>query len=136
MAPRLAAAFGVNENNFPDALSMQCWSGVAPVTRRSGNSKVVLFRWARPKFVHQTFVEFARVSVGWSAWAGEFFRVHRQAGWEAYRIYRALAYKWIRILWRCWKDNTTYDEVQYLRSLQKRGVTTYAALYVQAAETK
>jgi hypothetical protein len=35
-------------------------------------------------------------------------------------IIRALAYKWIRILFRCWKERTPYDEVRYLKSLQKR----------------
>ena len=57
---RLAAAFGTREANFPSATSMQCWSGVAPVQKQSGKSKVVQFRWARPTFLHQTFVEYAR----------------------------------------------------------------------------
>ena len=27
--------------------------------------------------------------------------------------------QWIRILYRCWKDRTPYDEQVYLRSLQR-----------------
>ena len=34
---------------------------------------------------------------------------------------RALAYKWIRIIWRCWQTNTPYNEVHYLESLRKKG---------------
>jgi hypothetical protein len=34
-------------------------------------------------------------------------------------IIRALAYKWIRILFRCWQKRTPYDEIRYLKSLQK-----------------
>ena len=36
-------------------------------------------------------------------------------------IIRALAYKWIRILFRCWQERIPYDEIRYLRSLQKSG---------------
>jgi transposase len=130
-APRLAAAFGASEANFPDPFAMLCWSGVAPVKQQSGKTNLVLWRWARPKFLHQTFVEFTRNSVLQSSWAREFFDQHLAQGWTKFRIYRALAFKWIRILWRCWKDNTQYDEAKYLRTLHKRGVKTYAALYPQ-----
>lgn len=34
---------------------------------------------------------------------------------------RALAFKWIRILYRCWKDRRPYDELQYLQALRKKG---------------
>jgi hypothetical protein len=33
---------------------------------------------------------------------------------------RALAFKWIRILYRCWVDRVPYDEARYLLALQKR----------------
>jgi len=33
---------------------------------------------------------------------------------------RALAYKWIRILWRCWKDHVRYGESQYLAKLRTK----------------
>lgn len=34
---------------------------------------------------------------------------------------RALAYKWIRILWRCWTDGVAYDESLYLEKLRSKG---------------
>lgn len=135
-APRLAAAFSVSEANFPTPFAMECWSGVAPVKQQSGKSKVVRFRWARPKFLHQTFVEWARNSVLFSDWARAFFDERRAKGWERFRIYRALAFKWIRILWRCWKDNVEYDEAKYLQSLSKRGIATYAGLVVEPSPAK
>lgn len=134
--PRLAAAFGTSEANFPTPESILCWSGVAPVKLQSGKTKVVLWRWARPKFLHQTFVEHARTSVFFSGWARQFFDSRIQKGWRKFRIYRALAFKWIRIFWRCWKDNVEYDEAKYLASLQKRGVKLYASLYAPATEPK
>jgi hypothetical protein len=33
---------------------------------------------------------------------------------------RALAFKWIRTLHRCWLERTPYDESRYLMALQKR----------------
>ena len=33
----------------------------------------------------------------------------------------SLAFKWIRILFRCWVERTPYDESRYLSALQKRG---------------
>jgi hypothetical protein len=33
----------------------------------------------------------------------------------------ALAFKWIRILFRCWQDRVAYDESRYLMALAKRG---------------
>jgi len=41
---------------------------------------------------------------------------------------RALPYKWIRILYRCWKDHTPYDEPRYPRSLQRRASPLWAIL--------
>jgi hypothetical protein len=32
----------------------------------------------------------------------------------------ALAFKWIRVLFRCWVDRVPYDESRYLAALQKR----------------
>jgi hypothetical protein len=34
---------------------------------------------------------------------------------------RALAFKWIRIVFCCWKDRVAYDENKYLVALAKRG---------------
>ena len=41
---------------------------------------------------------------------------------------RALAYKWIRILYRCWQTRTPYDESVYLLALKRRGSPLIAAM--------
>ena len=41
---------------------------------------------------------------------------------------RALAYKWIRILYRCWQTRTPYDESVYLLALKHRGSPLIAAM--------
>jgi hypothetical protein len=41
---------------------------------------------------------------------------------------RSLAFKWIRIIYRCWKDRKPSDEQIYLQSLRQRGSLLSAAL--------
>jgi hypothetical protein len=36
---------------------------------------------------------------------------------------RWLAFKWIRILFRCWKNRQPYDEARYLQQLRSNGVS-------------
>ena len=33
---------------------------------------------------------------------------------------RALAFKWLRILYRCWKERKPYDEAKYLFAFKQR----------------
>ena len=119
-APRLLAAFGDNRNRYPDAAAMQKYAGVAPVTERSGNKHWVHWRWACPTFLRQTFVEWSEETVARSFWARAFYQRQRDKGATHNAAIRALAFKWIRILFRCWVDRMPYDESRYLLALQKR----------------
>lgn len=120
MAPRLLSAFGTDRGRFSSAGEAQCMSGAAPVTRRSGKSKVVLRRWACNKFLLQTFHEYAAHSIKYSSWARAYYVMMKARTGSHHAAVRALAFKWIRILYRCWKDRTLYDESQYLASLKRR----------------
>jgi hypothetical protein len=40
---------------------------------------------------------------------------------EDYTAVRALAFKWQRIIWRCWQDHKPCDEPTYEAALQKNG---------------
>src|SRR3954452_5470019 len=66
LAPRLIVAFGTRRDRYQDAYAVQCYSGIAPVTESSGKNKWVHFRFACPKFLRQTFHEFAGSSIQWS----------------------------------------------------------------------
>jgi hypothetical protein len=120
IAPRLAAFFGEDRSKYDSAVAVANLTGIAPVTIRSGKSKVVLFRFAAPKFARQSFVEFARVSIPRSLWAAAYYRKCRSEGKTHQAAIRALAYKWIRILFRCWKNHVRYDEKLYLERLKER----------------
>ena len=119
-APRLLAAFGTDRSRYPDACSLQKYAGIAPVKQKSGHSLWIHWRWNAPKFLRQTFVEWAGQSVPKCPWAKAYYRQQRAAGKHHQATLRALAFKWIRILWRCWQDQTTYDEARYLASLQRQ----------------
>ena len=116
---RLIAAFGTDRNRFKKAANVQEYSGIAPVTKRSGKTSIVHRRLACSKFLLQTFHEFARCSLKKSVWAKAFYEMQRDKGKGHHTAIRSLAYKWIRIIHRCWRDRVCYDEVVYLKSLQR-----------------
>ena len=120
LAPRLLAAVGENRGRYESAAAVQKYSGTAPVTERSGNKHWVHWRWACPTFVRQTFVEWAAETIPRSFWAGAYYHQQRAKGASHNAAVRALAFKWIRILYRCWVDRTPYDESKYLLALQRR----------------
>jgi transposase len=131
MAPRLLAAFGSQRERFANAAELQSYSGIAPVTERSGKKKWVHFRWACPKFVRQSFHEWASHSMTYSVWARSYYQQQRSKGQDHQAAVRALAFKWIRIAFRCWRDGIAYDESKYLASLARRG-SPLAALVATA----
>jgi transposase len=128
LAPRLLVAFGTDRQRFGAASDLQTLSGVAPVTRRSGKKRTIHRRWACPKFLLQTFHEFAKCSCKKSAWAQAYYDLQRSRGKGHHGAVRALAFKWIRILFRCWKTHTPYCEQRYLQALQLRGAPLLAFL--------
>lgn len=117
LAPRLLVALGDCPERYPHASNLQKLSGIAPVKERSGSSVWIHWRWDAPNFVRQTFVEWAGQTVTKSTWANEYYHAQKRAGKKHHAILRALAFKWQRILWRCWHDNVPYDESRYLAAL-------------------
>lgn len=121
LAPRLLVAFGEQRERFGSAADLQRYAGVAPVTERSGKKCWVHWRWQCPTFLRQTMVEWAAQTINRSFWAGAYYRQQRDKGCTHQAAVRALAFKWIRILYRCWKERTPYDESTYLNALRRRG---------------
>lgn len=120
LAPRLLVAFGERRERFPNAAALQKYAGVAPVTERSGNKSWVHWRYSCPTFLRQTFVEWVGQTIPRSFWAKAFYEACRARGARHQAALRALAFKWIRVLHRCWVDRTPYNESRYLDALQKR----------------
>ncbi len=110
LAPRLLALFGSERGRWERAGDVASFTGIAPVTRRSGNSWSVGFRRACPKFPRQSLHEFAAASTRYCPWAGGFYQACRQRGMRHHQAVRALAFKWVRIIFHCWKTRTPYEE--------------------------
>jgi len=119
-APRLLVAFGEQRERFTSADELQKYAGIAPVTERSGKKSWVHWRLQCPKFLRQTFVEWAAESTRHSFWAQVYYQQQRDKGKAHQAAVRALAFKWIRILYRCWQERTLYDESVYLQALKRR----------------
>lgn len=121
LAPRLLVAFGEQRDRFANAAEVQKYAGIAPVTERSGKKHWVHWRWQCSTFLRQTFVEWAAQTINKSFWAGVYYRQQRDKGCNHQAAVRALAFKWIRILYRCWQTQTPYNEAVYLKALKRRG---------------
>jgi transposase len=120
-ASRLLTAMGSNRERWQTADELLRFSGVAPVIERSGKSSWTRWRYFCPKFFRQSFVEYAGESIRHSQWAKAFYVSQKAKGKSHQAAVRALAYKWIRIIWKCWQTRTKYDEARYVECLRKKG---------------
>ena len=120
-AARLTAALGSDRNRWPSVDELLCFSGIAPIIERSGKQFRIRWRYFCPKFFRQTFHEYAAQSIQDSFWARAYYHSQRAKGKDHHAAVRALAFKWIRIIWKCWHTRTPYNEVIYLQSLRQKG---------------
>lgn len=125
LGPRLLTAFGTDRSRFDKPTELLSLSGVAPVRRasgkRSGKKASVHFRRACPKFLRQSFHEFAACSIRYCPWAAACYEAQRAKGNGHHAAVRTVAFKWIRILFACWKQRQPYDPQRYQHALQIRG---------------
>jgi transposase len=120
-ASRLLVAFGAQRDRYTSAEELQKYASIAPVTERRGKKSWLHWRLQCPTFLRQTFVEWAAESTRHSFWAQVYYQQQRDKGKAHQAAVRALAFKWIRILFRCWQERTPYDEATYLQALHRRG---------------
>jgi transposase len=80
LTPRLIAAMGSQRERYETAHEIECYSGIAPVVASSGQQRWVHWRWACPKFLRQTFHEWALHSIAYSQWAREYYEQQRAKG--------------------------------------------------------
>ena len=121
LAPRLLASLGAQRERYARAADLQHYTGVAPVTKRSGGSCYIHRRYLCPKFHRQSFHEYAKESILWSRWAAAYYLQQRTKGAPHHTAVRALAFKWQRVIWRCWQDRSVYREDIYEATLRKNG---------------
>jgi transposase len=120
LAPRVLLAFGTERDRYPDPGSLQKYAGLAPVREKSGGALWTHWRWHAPRFLRQSLVEWAGQTVVYCPWAKAYYEQMKAKDKGHWAILRALAFKWVRILWKCWQERTPYDEARYLKQLIKR----------------
>src|ERR1700719_155960 len=125
LAPRLLTAFGTDQDRFEVAGDLLNLSGIGPVRiasgKKTGKSASVHCRRACPKFLRQSFHEFGECSIRYCPWAQACYQAQRGRGKGHHAAVRAVTFKWIRILFACWKQRTPYDPQRYFQALQTRG---------------
>jgi len=120
LAPRLLCAFGSQRDRWEDADSLASFSGIAPVTKKSGKLCHVHRRYACPKYLRQTFHEFADSARMYCPWSKARYRMLRDRGMKHHAALRKIARSWIRILFRVWQTRIPFDCDRYIAKLQQR----------------
>ena len=120
LAPRLLSAFGSQRDRYANAEEIATLSGIAPVTQQSGKSRTVRRRYACPKYLRQTFHEFADSARKWCPWSRAYYDLQRSRGMKHHAAVRKLAYRWIRILFRVWQNRQPYDADAYLATIKAK----------------
>ncbi|MEU1601515.1 IS110 family transposase [Streptomyces sp. NPDC005708] len=84
-------------------------AGVVPVTRASGKSHTVAFRFATNRRARVALTTFADNSRHGSQWAAKIYNDARARKKRHPHAIRILARSWLRVAWACWRDGTCYD---------------------------
>jgi transposase len=118
-AATMLAEMGEDRARFPTADVLLAETGTAPVTRSSGRSRTVRFRYAANKRMRHAIDWWTFVAVRENPWARDAYQLARARGQQHNRALRGVGARWIRILWRCWKDGTPYDPTRHLKNEPK-----------------
>jgi len=123
-APRMLAQIGDNRQRYPDRKNLQCDAGTAPITDTSGNIKIVRMRVACRKPFRNVIYQFAFSTLTQSAWAKKFYDNQRAKGNTHTEALRTLGNKWLKIIFRIWKDGTVYSEDHHLADIMRYQLNT------------
>lgn len=108
-AAQIVAELGQNPDRFQTESQLAAEAGIAPVTRESGKSRTVSFRYACNKRLRVAITGWANNSRFESAWAQRIYVAAMSRGCDHPHAVRVLARAWIRVVWRCWQDGKPYD---------------------------
>lgn len=113
-AATLLAEIGEDRDRFPELGHLMAEAGLAPVTRASGRTTRVRFRYAANTQLREAFMWWAYTSIRINPWSRAAYDGAKQRGQHHYRALRGVAARWARVLWRCWHDNQPYDPTRHL----------------------
>lgn len=105
----LIAELGDARGRYPTEAAMAADAGMSPVALESGKLRVATFRRACDKRLRVAVATLAGSTRHWHPWAGEVYRRARERGQDHPHAIRTLGRAWIRVLWRCRRDEVPYD---------------------------
>lgn len=122
IGPGLLACFGDDPLRFPTAASAQTLAGTAPVTKRSGKSRFVKFRWACDKEWRLICQEWAAALVHRTQTpiAAAFYQRIRPHCQSEQHALRCVAHRWLAVAWKLWQSNQTYDPALHFQHRAQR----------------
>ncbi len=123
--PSLWAELGDAPGRWESFQHLQGHAGAVPVTKRSGKSSVVHFRFACNKSLRRAVNQLAFLSLRYSTWAPAYYRQQRRTGHTHQQSLRALGAKWLKIIFVMWRDQTPYNEERHLANIARQ--TMYQA---------
>jgi transposase len=120
IVPMLWAELGDAKSRWQSFRHLQAEAGGVPVTKSSGKSHVVLFRYACNKLMRYASYWLSFNSLNRCEWANKYYRDQRAKGHRHPQALRALAAKWLKIIFIMWRDDKPYDENYHLANIARQ----------------
>jgi len=120
LLPTLWAELGDAPDRWESFKHLQAEAGAVPVTKSSGKSRIVEFRFSCNKQLRYAVYWFAFISINRSEWAKAFYRDQRARGHNHPQALRALGAKWLKIIFVMWRDHKPYDENYHLANIARQ----------------
>ena len=111
-AARLNGELGNDISRYPTPEYLQTDAGTAPIMRRSGKIAVVYFRRECNKHLRDAFQGLARDSAKKCTWARQYFKKQIELGHRPSRAYRALANRWVAIVWKMLQEGQLFSQAR------------------------
>lgn len=118
--PMLWAELGDAKSRWESFRHLQAEAGAVPVTKASGKSRVVQFRFACNKLLRYASYWFSFNSLNRCEWAKKYYRDQRAKGHSHHEALRALGAKWLKIIFVMWRDHKPYDENYHLANIARQ----------------
>jgi transposase len=118
--PMLWAELGDAKNRWQSWRHLQAEAGAVPITKESGKSRAVQFRFACNKVLRYATYWFSFNALNRCEWAKKYYRDHRARGHSHNQALRALAAKWVKVLFVMWRDDKPYDENYHLANIARQ----------------
>ena len=121
MSSRLLSEIGADRTLFPDADSLRCFAGTAPVSYQSGQIHRVCLRRQCNKYLRCAIHLWADLSRRWCQWAQVYYKELRKRGKSHAQTLRCLGHRWLKIIWKMWQTRKPYDSELHMRDKLDHG---------------